>query len=256
MTAAASRATKASSVRRLPTVILGLGSAPVTCWPAWPPDVPVDRRRAGGRALRSACRRPPTGSSARARRSTVDDLDGGVGRAASASSSWSSGPASCGTGTCQGSVCVPHLRAFIADRSGSRSEPFTARPAARQITLGEAAADVHIDAFRRTALHDEHLALGARLDRFGGWWRPWNYGDHVARVLGGARGRLARRRVARWASWSCPGPTWSSCSSACTRPRRRHQARAARAYVLLLNERGHLIDDGMICRERRHALRR
>ena len=34
--------------------------------------------------------------------------------------------------------------------------------------------------FQRTPLHDEHLALGARLDRFGGWWRPWNYGDHVA----------------------------------------------------------------------------
>ena len=58
--------------------------------------------------------------------------------------------------------------------------PFTARPASRQITIGEAAADVFIDAFRRTPLHDEHLALGARMDRFGGWYRPWHYGDHLA----------------------------------------------------------------------------
>ncbi len=37
-----------------------------------------------------------------------------------------------------------------------------------------------VDVFRRTPLHDEHLALGARMDRFGGWWRPWHYGDAVA----------------------------------------------------------------------------
>jgi hypothetical protein len=82
-----------------------------------------------------------------------------------------------GTGTCQGSVCLPHVRAWVASRSGTVPEPFTARPASRQITLAEAAADVHLDVFKRTPLHDEHLALGGRLDRFGGWWRPWTYGS-------------------------------------------------------------------------------
>jgi hypothetical protein len=62
-----------------------------------------------------------------------------------------------GLGPCQGGACLPHLRAFIAARTGTVPEPFTARPAARQITLAEAAADVAIDAFRRTPLHDEHL---------------------------------------------------------------------------------------------------
>ncbi|MDP9468407.1 MAG: 2Fe-2S iron-sulfur cluster-binding protein, partial [Chloroflexota bacterium] len=85
-----------------------------------------------------------------------------------------------GTGTCQGSVCLPHVRAWIAAKTGTAPAPFTARPASRQITLGEAAAEFHIDAFRRTALHDEHVALGARMDRFGGWWRPWHYADHLA----------------------------------------------------------------------------
>src|SRR5204863_155938 len=60
-----------------------------------------------------------------------------------------------GLGPCQGGACLPHVRAFIAARTGTVPEPFTARPASRQITLGEAAADVAIDAFRRTPLHAE-----------------------------------------------------------------------------------------------------
>src|SRR5205814_8086881 len=72
-----------------------------------------------------------------------------------------------GLGPCQGGACLPHGRAFIAAKTGIVPEPFTARPAARQFTLAEAAADVAIDAFRRTPLHDEHLAAGARMDRFG-----------------------------------------------------------------------------------------
>src|SRR6185295_17197662 len=46
-----------------------------------------------------------------------------------------------GLGPCQGGTCLPHVRAFIAARTGVVPEPFTARPAARQITLAEAAAD-------------------------------------------------------------------------------------------------------------------
>ncbi|HEX7471461.1 MAG TPA: 2Fe-2S iron-sulfur cluster-binding protein, partial [Candidatus Limnocylindrales bacterium] len=85
-----------------------------------------------------------------------------------------------GVGTCQGGACLPHVRSWIAVRTGATPEPFTARPASRQITLAEAAADTYVDAFRHTPLHDEHLALGARMDRFGTWWRPWHYGDHLA----------------------------------------------------------------------------
>ena len=83
-------------------------------------------------------------------------------------------------GPCQGGACLPNVRAWIAARTGEVPEPFTARPASRQITLAEAAADTYVDAFRKTPLHDEHLAAGARMDRFGGWWRPWHYGDAVS----------------------------------------------------------------------------
>ena len=134
-----------------------------------------------------------------------------------------------GTGTCQGSACVPHLRAWIAARTGETPPPFTARPASRQITLGEAAADVHIDAFRRTALHEEHVAAGAQMDRFGGWWRPWNYGDHLAEYRA-VRESVSIGDVSTLGKFIVDGPDAARpSSSACTRPMSRPFARAARA---------------------------
>jgi len=156
-----------------------------------------------------------------------------------------------GVGTCQGGACLPHLRAFIADRTGQAPEPFTARPASRQITLGEAAAGVHVDAFRRTALHDEHLALGARMDRFGGWWRPWHYGDHLAEYRA-VREAVSVGDVSTLGKLVVSGP---DAVEALERlyPSRVADIREGRSrYVLLLNERGHLIDDGMVLREAEH----
>lgn len=154
----------------------------------------------------------------------------------------------CGTGTCQGGACMPHLRAFVADRSGEVPAPFTGRPASRQLTIGEAAADFHLDAFRRTALHDEHVALGAHLDRFGGWWRPWNYGDHV-REYWAVREGVSLGDVSTLGKMIVSGP---DAVEALERlyPCNVHDIRPGRSrYALLLNERGHIIDDGMICRE-------
>ena len=153
-----------------------------------------------------------------------------------------------GTGTCQGSVCGPHLQAFVADRLGAEPAPFTARPASRQLTMGEAGAQVHLDAWRRTALHDEHLALGARMDRFGGWWRPWNYGDHEAEYWAVREG-VSLGDVSTLGKMVVSGP---DVVEALERLYPTHVAdiRPGRSrYVLLLNERGHLIDDGMIVRE-------
>jgi glycine cleavage system T protein len=153
-----------------------------------------------------------------------------------------------GLGTCQGSACLPHLRAFIAARGDSVPDPFTARPAARQITLAEAAADVAIDAFRRTPLHDEHLALGGVMDRFGGWWRPWHYGDAMAEY-GAVRERVSLGDVSTLGKLVVSGPDAVEalerlypCHVADIKPGRSR-------YALLLNERGHVMDDGMILRE-------
>ena len=127
-------------------------------------------------------------------------------------------------------------------------DPFTARPASRQITLAEAAADVYVDAFRRTPLHDEHLALGARMDRFGGWWRPWHYGDAVAEYWAVREG-VSIGDVCTLGKLVVSGPDVVEllerlypCHVADIKPGRSR-------YALLLNERGHVMDDGMILRE-------
>ena len=153
-----------------------------------------------------------------------------------------------GIGTCQGGACLPHIRAWIAERTGDVPDPFTARPGARQITLGEAAADVTVDVFRRTPLHDEHLALGGRMDRFGGWWRPWNYGDAVSEYWAVREG-VSIGDVSTLGKLVVSGPDVVEaleriypCHIADIQPGRSR-------YALLLNERGHVMDDGMILRE-------
>ena len=153
-----------------------------------------------------------------------------------------------GTGTCQGAACMPHVRAWIAARTGAAPEPFTARPASRQITLGEAGADVHLDAFRRTPLHGEHLAVGAQMDRFGGWWRPWNYGDHLAEYRA-VREAVSLGDVSTLGKFVVAGPDAVEFLQRLY-PTDVSTIRVGRSrYALLLNERGHVIDDGMICRE-------
>lgn len=153
-----------------------------------------------------------------------------------------------GTGTCQGSVCMPHVRSFLASNSGETPEPFTARPASRQVTMGEAAAGFYSDAWRKSPLHDEHLKLGAKMDRFGTWWRPWNYGDHVAEYWAVREG-VSIGDVSTLGKMIVSGPDaiellerMYPTTVADIKPGRSR-------YVLILNERGHLFDDGMICRE-------
>jgi glycine cleavage system aminomethyltransferase T len=228
------------------TVVLGLGSAPRDVLARVAPEerVSVVGSAADGHPLPP----PPTeGVICPCAGTTVEDLDG----------VWHRGfrdlelvkrASLCGTGTCQGTVCLPHLRAYLAHRSGAVPAPFTARPAARQLTLGEAAAGCHIDAFRRTPLHDEHLRMGAHLDRFGGWWRPWTYGD-LRQEYDAVRHGVSVGDVSTLGKMVVTGPDVVEALERLY-PNHVRDIRPGRArYVLLLNERGHIIDDGMICRE-------
>ncbi len=156
----------------------------------------------------------------------------------------------CGTGTCQGAACLPHLQAFIQAHSDNPddAQPFTARAAAKQVTMGEAAAGFFADAWKRTPLHEEHLALGAKMDRFGGWWRPWNYGDYVAEYWAVREG-VSLGDVSTLGKLIVSGPDAIEfleriypTTIADIKPGRSR-------YVLILNERGHLFDDGMVLRE-------
>ena len=239
-------ATGAETTTPCDTAILGLGLAPrdVLARMAGPIPLTVVGDAADEHPLPPA---PTDGVVCRCHSVTVDDLQGTWDKGFQELELIKRASLAC-LGPCQGGACLPQVRAWIADRSGEVPEPFTARPASRQITLAEAAADVHIDAFRRTPLHEEHVALGARMDRFGAWWRPWHYGDAVAEYWA-VREAVSIGDVSTLGKLVVSGPDVVEflerlypCHVADIKPGRSR-------YALLLNERGHVMDDGMILRE-------
>ena len=153
-----------------------------------------------------------------------------------------------GTGTCQGSACLPHIRSFLADRGQELQPPFTARPLTRQLTLGEISAGAFHPPTGRTALHEEHLRLGARMERAGGWWRPWTYGDSV-REYWAVREGVSICDVSTLGKFVVSGPDATRLLEHLY-PTRVTSLKPGRSrYVLLLDERGYVVDDGLICRE-------
>ena len=228
------------------TVIVGLGTAPRDVLARMAGELPLS---VVGPAAQPASLPPApvAGIVCACSGTTVDDLQTAWDRGFQELELLKRASLAC-LGTCQGAACLPHVRAWIAARTGQVPPPFTARPASRQITLAEAAADTQVDAFRRTPLHDEHLALGGRLDRFGGWWRPWHYGDAVAEYWSVREG-VSIGDVSTLGKLVVSGPDVVEflerlypCNVADIKPGRSR-------YALLLNERGHIMDDGMILRE-------
>lgn len=153
-----------------------------------------------------------------------------------------------GTGPCQGSACVPHVRAFLAAQGGTLQPPFTSRPVTRQLTVGEVAAGAHHAATPRTALDGEHRAMGATMERLGGWWRPWHYGD-TAGEYAAVRERVSICDVSTLGKFDVSGPGAVALlehlypvAIGALKPGRSR-------YAFLLDERGYVMDDGMVCRE-------
>jgi sarcosine oxidase subunit alpha len=104
---------------------------------------------------------------------------------------------------------------------------------------------VHEVIERRTALHERHVELGARIDRSGSWMRPANYGDVRAEI------RAVRERVSimdvstlgkfvvagrdgrRLLDWMFPLDVGVV-------------ARGRARYLLALDEAGYVMDDGLL----------
>ncbi|HET9085463.1 MAG TPA: 2Fe-2S iron-sulfur cluster-binding protein, partial [Candidatus Limnocylindrales bacterium] len=228
------------------TLIVGLGFAPRDVLVRMAGDVPIT---VVGPAAEAGMLPPPpvAGIVCACNGTTVEDLQIAWDRGFQEIELLKRSSLAC-LGTCQGAACLPQVRAFIAARTGDVPPPFTARPASRQITLAEAAADTYVDVFRRTPLHEEHLALGGRMDRFGNWWRPWHYGDAVAEYWAVREG-VSIGDVSTLGKMVVSGPDAVDflerlypCRVADIKPGRSR-------YALLLNERGHIMDDGMILRE-------
>lgn len=152
-----------------------------------------------------------------------------------------------GTGVCQGAVCSPYLRSFVESRGRSAGATFTARPPVRPITVGEAGAGFRLPAVQRTALDGVHRGAGARMDRIGGWWRPWVYPD-TASEYRAVREAVSLCDVGTLGKMIVRGPDAVEflerlypCRIADIRPGRTR-------YALLLAESGGLMDDGLISR--------
>ena len=153
-----------------------------------------------------------------------------------------------GTGPCQGAVCVPHIRSFLAAQGADPPAPFTARPVTRQLTLGEAAAGAHHVATPRTALDAEHRAAGAHMERLGGWWRPWHYGD-VEAEYSAVRIGVSICDVSTLGKMQVSGPDVVALLEHLYPVPIGSLATGRSRYALLLDERGYVIDDGMVCRD-------
>ena len=151
-----------------------------------------------------------------------------------------------GTGTCQGMACMPHVRSFLAARGGTLQAPFTARPVTRQLTMGEASAGAHHQAIPRTALDGEHRRLGAQMDRIGGWWRPWNYGNALQEYWA-VREAVSVGDVSTLGKMQVSGPDALELLERLYPTRVKSIAPGAMRYVLMLNDRGYIFDDGLIC---------
>ena len=229
------------------TAVVGLGSGPRDTLARMASGIP-GVRSVGGAA--GALDRPPvpeTGTLCPCSSVTVDDLR----------SVWDRGfrelelikrSTLAGTGVCQGAVCMPHVRSFVAAGGTDLPPSFTARPVAAQITMGEAAAGWYHPAQRRTALHREHLDLGARMERSGGWYRPWTYGD-PDREYWAVRSGVSICDVSTLGKLLVSGPDAEQFLER-VYPTTIARIKPGRAkYVLALDERGYVFDDGLVCRE-------
>jgi len=228
------------------TAVLGLGRNPRNALARMASDLPV--RVVGSAAAEPElppC--PPDGTVCPCSGVTVADLDG----------VWERGfremellkrATLAGTGACQGGVCLPYLRRFLLERGGRLQPAFTARPLNRHLTVRELAAGAHTPVTARSPLHDEHLRLGARMDRAGGWWRPWTY-DQADDEYTAVRDGVSLGDVSSLGKMAIAGPDAQVFLERIV-PTRVATIRPGRCrYVLMLDERGYVLDDGMLCRE-------
>ncbi len=151
-------------------------------------------------------------------------------------------------GPCQGAMCGRYLTSFVTERSGSAAAgaPTTARPPARTVRLEDLAGGVDEVIEKRTALHQRHLELGARLDWSGSWKRPFNYGDAVEEYRA-VRERVSVMDVGTLGKLLVAGRDATALVDRVYPCRIEDLAPGRSRYMLALDEAGYVMDDGLIC---------
>ena len=155
-------------------------------------------------------------------------------------------------GPCQGAMCGRALSCFAASRGDApatvpAAPRTTARPPARPVTLESLAAGVHEIVDKRTSLHDLHVTAGARLDRSGGWLRPFTYGDWREEYRA-VRERVSLMDVGTLGKFTIAGADANELMDRLFPCRIDDLAPGRSRYVLSLDEAGYVMDDGLLAR--------
>jgi sarcosine oxidase subunit alpha len=151
-------------------------------------------------------------------------------------------------GPCQGAMCGHLLAAFVQKRTGSPAQGArtTPRPPARTVTLESFACAAHELVEKRTALHERHLEMGAKLARSGAWFRPYNYGDRKAEYRA-VREAVSVMDVSTLGKLLIGGVDATALLDRVYPCRVDTLAPGRSRYALMLGEAGYVFDDGLIC---------
>src|SRR4051812_9102997 len=150
-------------------------------------------------------------------------------------------------GPCQGALCSRHLAEHARAKGAAPAARgrTTARPPVRGPRLGDLIGGVHEQVERRTALHERHVAAGARMDHSGVWLRPGTYGD-VADEIRAARQRVSVMDVSTLGTFLVAGRDARTLLDHVF-PIDVGAIAAGRArYLLALDEAGYVMDDGLL----------
>jgi sarcosine oxidase, subunit alpha len=150
-------------------------------------------------------------------------------------------------GPCQGALCSRHLAAFAQAKGATVAARgrTTARPPMFAPRLEDLVGGVHEKVERRTALHDRHLAAGARMDHSGVWIRPGTYGD-AREEIRAVRQRVSVMDVSTLGKFLVAGRDARELLDR-TFPLDVASVAPGRArYLLALDDAGYVMDDGLL----------
>ena len=154
-----------------------------------------------------------------------------------------------GMGPCQGRMCNLHgirLCAAGTGRSVQETGRTTARPPVTPLSLGTLAGQ-KMEPVQVSAMHDWHLARGARMMTAGTWLRPERYGDPAEEVAA-VRNSVGLIDVSPLGKLRLTGPGVPDLLERLYVNTWRDLRRGRVRYGMMCNDEGVVLDDGVCAR--------
>ena len=161
-----------------------------------------------------------------------------------------------GMGPSQGrhsALATARIVAQATDRTIAQTGVTTARPPFAPETLGVLSGHHH-PAERRSALHQEHIRLGADMRPVGAWWRPYFYGPKpdakrlIEEEVHAVRNGVGVLDVSTLGGLEVRGPDAGEFLNRIYTMAYKKQPVGRCRYCLMTNEMGTVIDDGVAYR--------